>query len=176
MSQTDRQPLPDSAGVERIVSKANNRLGAVFLALYSFWVARQAVLSSGSSLGGGMRDAYSLIFFNHESSTPIENDSASSPDELLTAALHFEAGGGKNFTGALQRTHKVMNSHQSTEKYGLGLTRVAMHPADMYHRPPVVIFLSDGEDNVSDEAIYGICGSAVSQGFVGFNPEHCLSA
>jgi hypothetical protein len=29
-----------------------------------------------------------------------------------------------------------------------------MHPADMYHRTPVVIFLSDGEDNVSDEAIY----------------------
>ena len=127
MSQTDRQPLPDSARVDHIVPKANNRLGVVFSALYRFWVARQAALNSGSSSGGGRRDAYSLIFFNHESSTPIENDSTSSPDELLTAALHFGADGGKHFTGALKRTHNIMNSHWSIERYGLGLTRLAMH-------------------------------------------------
>jgi hypothetical protein len=127
MSQTDRRPPHDSARVDRIMQKANNRLGVVLSALYSFWVARQAALNSGSSLGAGTRDAYSLIFFNHESSTPIENDSTSSPDELLTAALHFEANGGKNFTGALERTHNVMNSHWNMERYGLGLTRLAMH-------------------------------------------------
>ncbi|KAN0136073.1 hypothetical protein V8E53_005933 [Lactarius tabidus] len=146
MSQTDRRPPHDSARVDRIMQKANNRLGVVFSALYSFWVARQAALNSGSSLGAGTRDAYSLIFFNHESSTPIENDSTSSPDELLTAALHYEADGGKNFTGALERTYNVMNSHWNME------------------RPPVVIFLSDDEDNVSDEVIYDICGSAVRHG------------
>lgn len=30
--------------------------------------------------------------------------------------------------------------------------------------PPVIIFLSDGDDDVSDEAIYDICRSAASQG------------
>jgi hypothetical protein len=46
--------------------------------------------------------------------------------------------------------------------------------ADMYHRPPVIIFLSDGDDDVSDGAIYDICRSAVSQGFVWFHPERCF--
>ena len=33
-------------------------------------------------------------------------------------------------------------------------------------RTPVVIFLSDGEDNIADEPIYDICRGAVRQGFV----------
>ncbi|KAI9455154.1 hypothetical protein BJY52DRAFT_1122135, partial [Lactarius psammicola] len=146
MCKKDQQPLPDSAGIERIVSTANDRLGAVFSALYSFWIAHQAAVNFKSPLDGGRRDAYSLIFFNHESSLSIENDFTSSPDELLTAALRFEANGAKNFTSALERTQNVMDSHWSRE------------------RTPVVIFLSDGEDNVSDEAIYDVCRSAVRQG------------
>lgn len=67
-------------------------------------------------MGGGRRDAYSLIFFNHEPSTSIENDFASSPDELLTAALRFGAEGGTDFTGALARAHNIMASHWSTER------------------------------------------------------------
>ena len=175
MSQTDIRPLPDSAGVERIVQKANNRLGVVFSALYSFWVARQATLNSGSLSGGGRRDAYSLIFFNHGSSTPIQNDSTSSPDELLTAALRFGADGDKNFTGALRRAHDIMNSHWSMERHGSRIDTTCDAPADMYHRPPVVVFLSNGEGTVGEEAIYDICSSAVTQGYVGFHHEHCVS-
>jgi hypothetical protein len=33
-------------------------------------------------------------------------------------------------------------------------------------RTPVVIFLSDGEDNIRDEPIFDICRGAVRQGFV----------
>jgi len=96
-------------------------------------------------VGGPRRDAYSLIFFNHVPSTSsIENDFASSPDELLDAALQFDAKGGADFTGALERTQMIMTSHWSAE------------------RAPVVIFLSgsDGEDSVSDESIYAICRCA----------------
>jgi hypothetical protein len=46
---------------------------------------------------------------------------------------------------------------------------------EMRHRPPVVIFLSDGDDNVNDEAIYDVCRSAVGEGFVGFYLERCFS-
>jgi hypothetical protein len=120
MSLTDRQPLPNSAGIDRIVRKANNRLGAIFSALYSFWIARQAAVDHNSPVGGGgRRDAYSLIFFNHEPSTSsIENDFTSSPDELLTAALEFGVVGGTDFTSALDRTQEVMTSHWSAERYG----------------------------------------------------------
>jgi len=113
MSLTDRQPLPNFAGIDRIVRRANNQLGAVFSALYSFWIARQAAVDHKSSVGGGdRRDVYSLIFFNHELSTSsIENDFTSSPDELLTAALEFGIVGGTYFTSALDRTQDLMTSH-----------------------------------------------------------------
>ena len=60
-----------------------------------------------------------MIFFNHEASTStIENDFTSSPDELLTAALDFGIYGGTDFTCALEMAHNVMTSHWSTERYG----------------------------------------------------------
>ena len=116
MCQQDRQPRPNSAGIDRITPTANDRLGAVFSALYSFWLARQAAIDRNAQLGGARRDSYSLIFFNHEPSTSIEGDFASSPDELLTAALRYEADGGTDFTQALERTHNIMNAHWSTER------------------------------------------------------------
>jgi hypothetical protein len=146
MCQQDRQPLPNSAGIDRITPTANDRLGVVFAALYSFWIARQAAVDRNTAVGGGRRDSYSLIFFNHEPSTSVENDFTSSPDELLTAALNFEADGGTDFTSALERAENVMTTHWSPE------------------RTPVMIFLSDGEDHVSDEAMYDVCRGAVRQG------------
>ena len=117
MCQQDRQPLANSAGVDRITPTANDRLGSVFSALYSFWLARQAAVDRNTQLGGARRDSYSLIFFNHEPSICIENDFASSPDELLTAALQYEADGGTDFTRALERTQNIMDSSWSAERY-----------------------------------------------------------
>jgi hypothetical protein len=118
MSHQDIQPPPDSAGIERIKGTANNRFGAVLSALYSFWIQRQAAVNRNSLMGGIRNDAYSLIFFNHEPSTCIENDFTSSPDELLATALHFNANGVANFSGALQKAQEVMTSHWSTKRYG----------------------------------------------------------
>jgi len=118
MCQQDRQPLANSAGIDRITPTANDRLGCVFSALYSFWLARQAAIDRNAQIGGVRRDAYSLIFFNHEPSTSIESDFTGSPDELLTAALQFEADGGTDFTRALERTQSIMDAHWSTERYG----------------------------------------------------------
>src|SRR6266850_7609810 len=117
MCQQDRQPLHNAAGIERITPIANDRLGCVFSALYSFWLARQAAIDRNAQTGGVRRDTYSLIFFNHEPSTSIENDLTGSPDELLTAALQFEADGGTDFTRALERTQSIMDAHWSTERW-----------------------------------------------------------
>ena len=118
MSLRDRQPLPKSAGIERIARTANNRLGSVFSALYSFWIVRQAAVDRNTQVGGGRRDAYSLIFFNQQPSTSIENDLTSSPDDLLNEALEYVADGGTDFTSALESAQNVMTSHWSTERYG----------------------------------------------------------
>jgi hypothetical protein len=40
MQLDDRQPLADAPATDRIRRRANNRLGAVYSALYSFWTAR----------------------------------------------------------------------------------------------------------------------------------------
>jgi len=126
MRGEDRKPLANSAGANRITPTANNRLGSVISALYSFWLARQAAIDRNAQIGGVRRDAYSLIFFCHESSTCIENDFASSPDELLTAVLQYEPQLGTNFTRALERTQIIMDSHWSTERYGLILEELAI--------------------------------------------------
>jgi hypothetical protein len=146
MSQQDMQPPPDSAGIERIKPTADNRLGAVFSSLYSFWIEREAVISRNSVNGRDGNDAYSLIFFNHEQSTPIEYDFTSSPDELLTAALHFNATGDTDFSSVLERAQNVMTSHWSSE------------------RTTIVIFFSGGEGNVKNKAMYDLCRDAVRQG------------
>ena len=121
MCSGDREPLPNAAGTDRITPTANNRLGCVFSALYSFWLARQAAIDRNAQLGGARRDAYSLVFFNHEPSTCTENDFASSPDELLATALGFVACGGTSYTRALKRAHNIMDSHWSAERYKIVL-------------------------------------------------------
>jgi hypothetical protein len=166
MSQQDMQPPPDSAGIERIKPSADNRLGAVFSSLYSFWIEREAVIGRNSVNGRDGNDAYSLIFFNHEQSTPIEYDFTSSPDELLTAALHFNATGDTDFSSALERAQNVMTSHWSSERlvHLTGSDTIRDTPADARHRTTVVIFFSGGEGNVKNKAMYDLCRDAVRQG------------
>ncbi|KAI9455078.1 hypothetical protein BJY52DRAFT_1122217 [Lactarius psammicola] len=147
MSNADQTPLPNAPGIDRIKPKANNRLGAVFSSLYSFWIARQAMFDRSAPSGSGVRkDAYSLILFDSAPTNCIEHNFTSSPDELLTAALQYDAGGCTDFTRALKRAQDVMTSHWSTE------------------RTPVVIFLSDGLCEVSDACVYDICHTASRRG------------
>jgi hypothetical protein len=166
MSLQDRQPLPNAPGTDRITRTANDRLGSVFSALYNFWLARQDAIDSNTRQEGARKDAYSLIFFNHESSTSIENDFTSSPDELLTAALPYMADGGTYFTGALERARYIMNSHWSAERYQNVLEKRICNIYTMHCRTPIVIFLSDGESSIADQPIFDICHAAVLRGFV----------
>ena len=118
MSLTDQPPLPNAPGANRIISRANNRLGAVSSSLYSFWIARQATFDRNAQPGGRSRmDAYSLILFNSVPTACIENDYTSSPEDLLTAVLEHDADGGTDFTRALKKAHEVMIAYWSDERY-----------------------------------------------------------
>jgi hypothetical protein len=135
MSWADRKPLPNAPGFSRIVEKANNRLGVVFSSLHSFWIARQDIFDNNPQPGGRpRRDAYSVILFDSEPTACIENDFTSSPEELLTAVLEHEAGGGTDFTRALKKTREVMISYWSNERY------VRMYRRSSYS-PPVMLML-----------------------------------
>jgi hypothetical protein len=55
MSLTNRRPLTEGPAAERIQALANNKLGAVYSALYSFWSARHAAVAAGQLALGAQR-------------------------------------------------------------------------------------------------------------------------
>jgi hypothetical protein len=100
----------------RIPPVADNRLGAVYSALYSFWFSRHAATTGSRQGVCARRDAYSVILFNRATTNVLTNDFTSSPDELLDAVLHYQAGGSANFTAALRMGQTVMEQCWSTER------------------------------------------------------------
>ncbi|KAI0058500.1 hypothetical protein BV25DRAFT_1964893 [Artomyces pyxidatus] len=164
MSLDDRRPLPNAPATATIRQHADNRLGAVYSALYSFWSARHAAVTQGPSGAAARRDSYSVLLFDHTIATGLVNDFASSPDQLLAAVLRYRADGGTNFTLALQHARAVMEQNWSTE------------------RTPIMIFLSDGECSVADQAVHDLGRSAVSLGkplsfhAVSFGPDSTTSS
>ncbi|KAH9171591.1 hypothetical protein EDB89DRAFT_1852099 [Lactarius sanguifluus] len=146
MGRADIQPLPNAAGTSRITLTVNNRFGAVISSLYSFWTARQAATIQNTQLGGHRRDAYSVVFFNNDALTCVENDLKSSPDELLTSCLRYKARENDDYTLAIEKAQAIMISHWSTE------------------RAPVLIFLTDGQTRIGVKPVYDICRAAVGRG------------
>ncbi|KAH9039441.1 hypothetical protein EDB83DRAFT_1717346 [Lactarius deliciosus] len=143
MGSSDLQPLPNAAGTPRIALTVNNRFGAAISSLYSFWTARQAAVRKS---GGRRRDAYSIVFFNKDALTCVENDLKSSPDELLTSCLRYNAHESDNYKLAIEKAQAIMISHWSTE------------------RAPFLIFLTDGPTGIKEKPFYDICRAAVGRG------------
>jgi len=146
MSYNDRGPLANAPMTNRIRGPANNRLGAVYSALYGFWSARHAAVIAGRQTAGARRDAYSVILFESGATPILTNDFTSTPDQLLEIVLRHQAGGGTNFAAGLRTGGAIMEQNWSTE------------------RTPVMIFLSDGECSVSDASIQDLCLSAIRLG------------
>jgi hypothetical protein len=119
MNRNDRRPLADTPVTRRIALQSNNRLGAVYSSLYSFWTARHAAITvRGRQTTQSRRDAYSVILFDKTVSLGITNDFTSSPDQLLDAVLPYGRGRGTDFTQALFSAQMVMEQYFSTERYG----------------------------------------------------------
>ncbi len=118
MASGDRRPLGSTPVSSSIVRRANNRLGAVFSALYSFWVSRDAATNSGSSSQGlsGRRDSYSVILFNEGALPLLANDFSHSPNQLLDLVLVHQAQGFTNYTAALKTAQEVMVKHWTSER------------------------------------------------------------
>ena len=102
----------------------NNRLGAVYSALYNFWTARQAAV-------GCQRDTNTVILHAENAEFVCESDTTRSAGELLDLLLPKGPQGGNNFDKALQAANLAIFSGRDNG------------------RPPVIIFLSDGIASVS---------------------------
>lgn len=119
MSYNDRHPLADAPMTNLIQRSANNRLGAVYSALYSFWSSRHAAVTANRQAVGARRDAYSFILFNEGTTQVLTNDFTSTPDQLLGTVLRHQASGGTNFTAALRTGQTVMEQTWSTERFAI---------------------------------------------------------
>jgi hypothetical protein len=62
MCSTDRQPLVVGPAAARIRQHANNRLGAVYSALYSFWTARHAACTPGQQVSPRRGPSFDTVY------------------------------------------------------------------------------------------------------------------
>lgn len=112
MSATDRLPLSNTPVTALLRARHNNRIGAVYSSLHTFWQARHSALTGGAN----RRDSYSVILFDHAEYAAVNNDFTSTPDALLNLVIPYGSGGGTNFNMALQAAQRCMENHWSTER------------------------------------------------------------
>ena len=144
MMKGDRRPLDNSPVSERIRARMDNRLGAVYSAMYSFWSARQAT-------SGLQRDANTVILHAEDTQYVCENDSTRSPSELLDLLLPNSPKGGNSFDKALKAADTAISKWW-----------------DDAH-PPVIIFLSDGVASFSDKVVRTLFQKTAKKGCVMLN-------
>ncbi|KAG9124904.1 hypothetical protein FRC07_009778 [Ceratobasidium sp. 392] len=144
MTSSDRQPLPSTPISPRLTAHCNNRYGAVLSALYSFWLSCEAAATSSSIQT--RQDAYSVITFDHTSTTRVTNDFASTTDQLINKLIPQMGKGGTNYHRALAQAQALIETHWSSD------------------RAPVVVFLSDGECNIGNDPVYDICRTCIRLG------------
>ncbi|TFK93593.1 hypothetical protein K466DRAFT_91996 [Polyporus arcularius HHB13444] len=142
MDSRNPRPLNDTPTTRLIRRTHDNRLGAVFQSLQSFWDARRHMVGGD----GARRDAYTVILFNNDATTAISHDFARTPEQLLSTVLQYRATTGTDFSVALRTAQAAMETHWSTE------------------RMPVIIFLSDGHGRVADDIMRNLCRRALALG------------
>ena len=144
MKKNDKRPLENSPVGERIRARMDNRLGAVYSALYNFWSARQTA-------SGLQRDANTIILHAEDTQFVCENDSTRSPSELLDLLLPNSPKGGNSFDRALKAADTAISKWW-----------------DDAH-PPVIIFLSDGIASISDKVVRSLFQRTAKKGCVVFS-------
>lgn len=114
MADPDQRPLRDTPVTARILrtQRHDNRLGAVLASLHAFWTARLASLERF----GSRRDAYSMVLFHRQAEVVLQNDTTSTPDELLNCALRYSPSGGTNFMHALGEARTCIESNWDADR------------------------------------------------------------
>jgi hypothetical protein len=163
MGDRDRRPSPGIPSTATIAAHSNNRLGAVYSALHSFWMARQTAINNAGGCGA-RRDAYSvLLYHDHATRTSIINNFSSTPDQLLQELLPRSVRYGTNVEAAVTLAQDMMQTHWNAERSARGGCKAVAYA---YHetRSPILVLLSDGECSVPQTKMYDICRGAVTLG------------
>ncbi|KAI0751603.1 hypothetical protein C8Q80DRAFT_1158351 [Daedaleopsis nitida] len=146
MGNSDRRPLANTPTTQLIRRTHDNRLGAVFSSLYGFWEARHRTIAANGNAPAARQDAYSVILFDNNVTTPVTHNFMSTPLELLGTVLQHPIGFGTKFERGLQGAQTLMENHWSTE------------------RAPVIVFLSDGECSLNEAQMHALCRRSIALG------------
>jgi len=147
MCGTDRKPIPNYPIYYELIKNHNDRIGAVYQAVYQFMETRIAsAQTSQNHASSALRDSVTLILFDHKVVVPFENQSMTNTGELLNIMLSYKAGGGTNFDNAIQKAGYLITSYFDPTKAN------------------IIIFLSDGECGVPAKQLHNICKQNQSRG------------
>ncbi|CAB5377259.1 unnamed protein product [Rhizophagus irregularis] len=130
MTKQDIKPIQDFPIYNDLTKKHNNRIGAVYQAVYLFMNARR---------NSTMTDNISLILFNHKTIVPFEYQDLTNLKDLLNSMLQYEACGLINFDSAIQKAGVLIETHFDPTKVN------------------VIIFLSDRECGTPTNQLNAIC-------------------
>ncbi|KAI9444050.1 hypothetical protein H4582DRAFT_1918931, partial [Lactarius indigo] len=178
MDAKDRQPLADGPAAERIQGRSNNRLGAVYSALYSFWSARHAAVAAGQrtldtqrGLDSGVYAAlYSFWSARNVGATGVQEAAVTRRDAYSVILFNESTTNAviNDFTSSPDQLLDIMLSHNAYGGTNFGTALRAAQATMVQHwsteRTPIMIFLSDGQSAVSDAAVQDLCRSALRLG------------
>ncbi|CAG8444245.1 12971_t:CDS:10 [Acaulospora morrowiae] len=140
MNTGDCRPHGDRVKTACIQKSHNNRLGAVYEAIYSFMETRKS--SRKATRAGEMsvdQDTVSLVLFDTAALVAFENRSLANSDELLEIMLRYSPGGGTYYREGIKKATDVIQGHYDPSKTN------------------VIIFLSDGENNPPENELRSLC-------------------
>ncbi|GBB83356.1 hypothetical protein RclHR1_10090003 [Rhizophagus clarus] len=143
MNGTDITPTEKSRNYAKLKNSHDNRLGAVYDAVYSFMDARLQTRYQPSSRTPLItdridRDTISLVLFDDEADVIFENEKIKA-DFLFNKMLEYQTRGGTDFGVAIEKADLLINKHFDATKTN------------------IVIFLSDGEADVPEYDLDSIC-------------------
>lgn len=111
MSASDQVPIPNTFIHRILKDQHNNRLGAVYDAIYSFMEARQSSLDKRKC-----NDTSSVVLFDNSATTVYQNQPLDSFNNLLEM-MKYECRGWTDFAVAIKQASEVCLRNYQKQRY-----------------------------------------------------------
>ncbi|RHZ74826.1 hypothetical protein Glove_219g14 [Diversispora epigaea] len=139
MRNADCKPLCISTRTYGLRNSHNNRLGAVYEAVYNFIVTRRN--------SRAVQNTVSLVLFDSSAIRVFENRSLTNSDELLQIMVtYYYASGGSSYAAGINTASTIIQNYYDPLKTN------------------VVIFLSDGGCEAAEKEVHSLCSQERNRG------------
>ncbi|PKY60333.1 hypothetical protein RhiirA4_483921, partial [Rhizophagus irregularis] len=141
MRNQDKKPISSYPIYNELIKKHNNRIGAVYQAVYYFVETRiNSARTNQNQMSLAKHNNISLILFDKEVIIPFENRDLTDLTDLLNKMLEQNVRrDGANYDLAIQKAGSLIETHFDPTKVN------------------IIIFLSGGECDVPTKQLHTIC-------------------